>query len=199
MFNSFLAFLSKACTFSGFERFLCWKSRNYSQIYLSGITNYWDSILTLYIMWGAFSLFVFFSFFLSCFFLFLLVFSLTDIKDPSDGTGEEIIIFLVFHFHPLTNIHLVHRDFYHLFLLDLFVITRMIADETSSPLWMQLSRSYWHFKVTLWRFEFISSFYYIVNALTIWDLHPYQPTSIYHTYQALTLAITCPLTVSQNV
>ena len=133
MFNSFLAFLFKACTFSGFERFLCWKSRNYSKIYLSGITNYWDSILTLYIMWGAFSLFVFFSFFLSCFFLFLSVFSLTDIKDPSDGTGEGIIIFLVFHFHPLTNIHLIHRDFYHLFLLDLFVITRLIVDGTSSP------------------------------------------------------------------
>ena len=142
--------------------------------------------------------FVFFSFFLSCFFLFLSVFSLTDTKDPSDGTREGIIIF-VFHFHPLTNIHLVHRDFYHLFLLDLFVITRMIADETSSPLWMQLSRSYWHFKVTLWGFEFIPSFYYIVNVWTIWDLHPYQPPSIYHTYQALTLAITCPLTVSQNV
>ena len=28
------------------------------------------------------------------------------------------------------NIHLVHLDFYHLLLLDLFVITRLIADET---------------------------------------------------------------------
>ena len=75
MFNSLLAFCFwKACTFSSFERFLCWKSRNYSQIYLSGIINYWGSILTLYITWGAFSLVcvlsVFFSFFLSCFFLF---------------------------------------------------------------------------------------------------------------------------------
>ena len=43
------------------------------------------------------------------------------------GKGEEIIIFLVFHFHLLTNIHLVHRDFYYLFLINLFVITR--ADE----------------------------------------------------------------------
>ena len=75
MFNSLLAFCFwKACTFSSFERFLCWKSRNYSQIYLSGIINYWGSILTLYITWGAFSLVcvlsVFFSFFLSCYFSF---------------------------------------------------------------------------------------------------------------------------------
>ena len=42
------------------------------------------------------------------------------------GTGEGIIICLVFHFHPLTNIHLTHRDFYHLFLLDLSVITRLM-------------------------------------------------------------------------
>ena len=75
MFNSLLAFCFwKACTFSSFERFLCWKSRNYSQIYLSGIINYWGSILTLYITWGAFSLVcvlsVFFLFFLSCFFFF---------------------------------------------------------------------------------------------------------------------------------
>ena len=132
MFNSLLAFCFwKACTFSSFERFLCWKSRNYSQIYLSGIINYWGSILTLYITWGAFSLV--FSFFLSCFFLFLSVFSLTDTKNSQNGTEEGIIIFFVFRVHPLTNIHLVHRDFYHLFLFDLFVITRLIADETSSP------------------------------------------------------------------
>ena len=74
MFNSLLAFCFwKACTFSSFERFLCWKSRNYSQIYLSGTMNYWGSILTSYITWGAFSLVcvlsVFF-FFLSSFFSF---------------------------------------------------------------------------------------------------------------------------------
>ena len=75
MFNSLLAFCFwKACTFSSFERFLWWKFTNNSQIYLSGIINYWDSILTLYITWGVFSLVcvlsVFFSFFLSCFFFF---------------------------------------------------------------------------------------------------------------------------------
>ena len=46
---------------------------------------------------------------------------------------EGIIIFLFFHFQPLTNIHLVNRDFYHFFLIDLFVITRLITDETCSP------------------------------------------------------------------
>ena len=49
------------------------------------------------------------------------------------GKGEGIIIFFVFHFHPLRNIHLVYRYLYHFFLLDLFVITRVIADETESP------------------------------------------------------------------
>ena len=49
------------------------------------------------------------------------------------GMGEEIIVFLAFHFHPLTSIHLVHRDFYHFFLINISIITRLIADETSSP------------------------------------------------------------------
>ena len=49
--------------------FRCWKSRNYSQIYISGIINYWGSILTLYITWGAFRvvfLFLFPVFFVFC-------------------------------------------------------------------------------------------------------------------------------------
>ena len=33
----------------------------------------------------------------------------------------------------LMNIHLNHGDFYHLFLLDLFVITRLIAADTWYP------------------------------------------------------------------
>ena len=47
--------------------------------------------------------------------------------------GEGIIVFLVVYFHSLTNIHLVHRDFYHFFLVNVFVIKRLIDDETSSP------------------------------------------------------------------
>ena len=49
------------------------------------------------------------------------------------GMGEGIFVFLFFHFHPLTNIHLVHRDFYHFSLINLFIITRLIAYKTSSP------------------------------------------------------------------
>ena len=128
MFNSLLAFFFwKACTFSSFERFLCWKSRNYSQIYLSRIINYWDSILTLYITWGAFSLVCF----LSVLFFFFPWQTLTI--HNIGGTGEKIIIFLLLHFHPLAKIHLIHRDFYLLFLLDLFVITRLTPDEAFSP------------------------------------------------------------------
>ena len=84
MFNSLLAFFFwKTCTFSSFKGFLCWKSRNYSQhflskfsseIYLFRIINYWRSIFTLYLTWRAFSLVwvlsVFFSIFVSSFFSF---------------------------------------------------------------------------------------------------------------------------------
>ena len=149
MFNSLLAFSS--CIFfffSIFERFLYWKSRHYSssflqkfssEIFLSWIINYWGSVLhTLYLTWGAFSLIcvlsVFFFFLSSFSFLFLSVLPLTDTNDSQNNKNVEgIIIFLVFHFHLLTNIHLVHWDFYHFFLIDLFVITRLIADETCSP------------------------------------------------------------------
>ena len=106
-----------------------------SEIYLSRIINYWGSVLhTSYLTWGALSLVcvlsVFFFFLSSFSFLFL---PLTDTNDSQNNKNVEgIIIFLVFHFHLLTNIHLVHWDFYHFFLIDLFVITRLIADETCS-------------------------------------------------------------------
>ena len=50
-----------------------------------------------------------------------------------EGNGEKVIIFLVFYVHLLTNFHLVYQDFYHFFLIDLYVISRLIADETCSP------------------------------------------------------------------
>ena len=63
MFNSLLAFCFwKACFSQVLKDFRCWKSRNYSQIYISGIINYWGSILTLYITWGAFRVVFFFLF-----------------------------------------------------------------------------------------------------------------------------------------
>ena len=71
IFNSLLEICFwKACTFSSSERFFCCKSRNYFQIHLSGIMNYWGSILTLYIRWGAFSLVCVLSVFFSFLFFF---------------------------------------------------------------------------------------------------------------------------------
>ena len=96
MFNSLLAFYFwKAYTFSSFERFLCWKSRNYSQIYLSGIINYWGSMLTLYITLEAFSLVcvlsVFFSFFHSSlfFYFFYRYFPWQTLTIQKMGRGRE--------------------------------------------------------------------------------------------------------------
>ena len=49
------------------------------ELYFSWISNYWGSIFTLYLTWGAFSLVCVLSvFFLSFFFLFQSVFSLTE-------------------------------------------------------------------------------------------------------------------------
>ena len=53
--------------------------------------------------------------------------------------------------------------------------------------------------VRIWVHIKLPLFYYKANALKNWDLHPYPPLSIYHTYPVLPLATTCPLTVSQNV
>ena len=96
MFNSLLAFCFwKAYTFSSFERFLCWKSRNYSQIYLSGIINYWGSMLTFYITLEAFSLVcvlsVFFSFFHSSlfFYFFYRYFPWQTLTIQKMGRGRE--------------------------------------------------------------------------------------------------------------
>ena len=99
MFNSLLAFCFwKACIFSSFERFLCWKFRNYCQIYLSGIINYWDSIIhdVRSVQFGLCSIHIFFflSFFLSCFFLFLSVFSLIDTKIHKMGRERKSLFFL---------------------------------------------------------------------------------------------------------
>ena len=111
----------------------------FSEIYLSQIINYWGSIFTLHLTWGAFSvvcvLSVFF-FFLSSFSnLFFYWYSLWQTLPIHRiiGKGEGIIIFLVFHFLLLTNISLVHRDFYYFFLIDLFAIIRLTADGTCSP------------------------------------------------------------------
>ena len=106
---------------------------NYPQIYSSWIINYWGSILTLYIRWGLLSLVCVLSiiFFFLLFFFFYWHFPWQTLTIRRDRRGNHY--FCCFHFHPLTNIQLIHRDFYQLFLLNQFVITRLISDETCSP------------------------------------------------------------------
>ena len=96
IFNSLIAFsFWKAFTFTSFERFLCWRSKLlpalFSRNFLkSWIVNYWGSIFTLYLAWGAFSLVCVLSvyFFLLSFFYFfpfLSVLSVTDTKDSQNS------------------------------------------------------------------------------------------------------------------
>ena len=165
MFNSFLAFCFwKAFTFSSFERFLCWKSRNYSQIYLSGIINYWGSILTLYITWGAFSLVcvlsVFFSSFLSCFvFFFYRYFHWQTRFIRWDGReNNNCPCFSL----PAPNEYSFNSSrFLSLFTWSICNYQTYSWWDLFAFLWMQLSRSYWlwHFQVTLLGFEFISKYH----------------------------------------
>ena len=152
----------KACTFSSFHRFLCWQSRNYSQQFSVEIC-FWDIIPNV----GLFCIRIFFlsSFFFSFYWYFPWQ-TLTIHRIA--GMGEGIIVFLVSHIHPLTNIYLVHGDFYHLFFVsicncetdswwDFFSLEICILFAFSL---IQSSRSYWltHFKVTLWGFELISNY-----------------------------------------
>ena len=68
------------------------------------------------VWFGLYSIRIFFlSFFLLLFFLYRLFPWQTLTIHSIAGKGEGIIIFLVFYFHPLTNIHLVHQDFYDFF------------------------------------------------------------------------------------
>ena len=129
MFNSLLAFFfCKACTSSSFQRFSVenlettpsnFLPKFFCEIYLSTIINYWGSICALHLTWGAFRLVcvvsVFFSFFLLIFFFCWYFPWQTLTIHKIAGMGEGIIVFLVLHFHPLTNIHLVHWDFYYFF------------------------------------------------------------------------------------
>ena len=112
-------------------------SKFLSETFLPRIIHYRGSIFTLCLTWGAFSLVCALSaFFFPFFFVFFFYryFSWQTLTIHSiTGKGEEVLIFHVFHFHLLANIHLVHGDFYRFCLIDLFVITRLIGDETCSP------------------------------------------------------------------
>ena len=91
------------------------------------------------------------------------------------GKGEGIIIFFVFHFRPLRNIHLVHRYLYHFFLLDLFVITSdswwdLISLEIC--IFIDAIKSEQSDIVRIRAHIKLSPFYYKTNALTNQDLNP---------------------------
>ena len=179
MFNSLLAFCFwKAGTFSSFERFLCWKSWKYSQIYLSGIINYWGSILTLYITWGAFSLVCVLSVFFSVFLFFLFFYwyfpwqTLRFIRWDGRGINYFSCFWL-----PPANEHSFNSSRF----LPL-VFTRCICNYQIDSwwdffsldicilfafLWMQLSRSYWPCDiVTLWGCELISNYHPSITKRT---------------------------------
>ena len=145
MFNSSLLgfFIWKACMFSCFHWFLCWKSGNCSQQFFLKI--FWRSIyLQLLVIdvvfvhytepkeWSVWFMY-YPCFFFFIYFLLLLVFSLTNTNKVQRmaGMGEGINVFLVF--HSLMNLHLVHQDFYYFFLINPFVITRLMTSETFSP------------------------------------------------------------------
>ena len=97
-----------------------------SEIYLSWIVNYWGSIFTLYLMWVALSLVCVLSvFFLSFFFYWYFCWQ-TLTSHGIERKGKRIVIFLIFHFHQLIIIYLVHRDFYHLFLINRSICNNQI-------------------------------------------------------------------------
>ena len=143
--------------------------------------------------------------FLSIFFSFLSVFSLTDINDSEDrrdGRGNHYFScfplppanehsFNSSRFLPLIFTRSICNyqtdSWWDLFSLDICILFAF--------LWMHLSRSYWlwHFKVTvrIWAHIKLSPFYYKANALTNWDLHTLSSLSIYHTHPVLPLAATC--------
>ena len=138
MWNSLLAFFFwKAWTSSSFQKFLWWKSRNYSQqfslesFFLRSIYLQLLIIEVVYLMGVAFSLVWVVSVFFFLFYWHFFWQTLTIQRIA--GVLKRMIVLFVFYFHLLTNIHLVHRNFYHFFLANLFLITRLIADETSSP------------------------------------------------------------------
>ena len=159
----------KHAPFSHFQRFLCEKSKNYPQIYLPRIINYWGSILILYIIWGAFSLVCVLSIFF--FFLYFLFFSffyryfpwqtLAIWKDgkrnyyfscfplaPANEHSFNISRFLPFIFTQSICNYQIDR-WWVLFFLDIYILFAF--------LWMRLSRG--HLKVTLWGFELISNYH----------------------------------------
>ena len=144
-------------------------------IYL-GIINYWDSIFTLYLTWGAFKL--------ACvlFLLFLSVFSLTDTNDSHDSwerRGKHYLScfpllpsykysFSSSRFPPLLfNLSVCNYQtdsWWGLFSLDLYFICIFI-DAIKSELLTFIFQSD---IVRIWAHIKISLFCYKSNGLTNW-------------------------------
>ena len=176
MFN-YLHFFWKAYTFLSFERFLCWKFRNYSQhvfskfsadIYLE-LLIIGGSIFTLYLASAAFSLVcvgsIFFSFFF--FFFFYQYFPWRILKIQRDSREPRGSYYFSF---PLP---LAHEYSFSSSRFSPVRFNWSICNCPTDSWWdlfsrvlfvfslMQLSRSYWlsQFKVTLWGFELISNYH----------------------------------------
>ena len=191
MFNSLLAFFVwKACPFSSFERFLCWKSRTtprsiYLDLLIIGIVFWYYTQREVHSVWFVLYPY-FFSFFLSSYFLFLPVFSLIETNDSWDrwdGRGNHY--FSRFPLPPANEYSFNSTRFM------LLIFTLSICNYQTDSWWdlfslaiyilfaflrMLLSRSdwFWHFKLTvrIWAYIKLSLFYYKANALTQWDLYP---------------------------
>ena len=167
--------------------------------------SYWNSIFTLYLTWGAFSLVCVLSNIVFFFFV-LSVFSLLDTNDSQDSRKRRgNHCFTCF---PFTNIHLVHQDFYHFFyqsicnyqtasLWDLFSLEICILFAFSL---VQLSRSYW-LHISKLHCEDLTSYQIITLLLQSERLTlTLLVTTVYlYTYPTLHLATAYLLSVCQNV
>ena len=135
------------------------------------------------IQFGLCSISIFISFFFA-FLLFLSVFSLTDTDGSWDGTGNNY--FACFPLPPTKHSFNWSR------FLPLIFTQSICSYETYSWwdldicillafLWMQLSRSYrlWHFKVTLWEFEFISNCHPSITKRTPYQRLTPLPVTVY--------------------
>ena len=112
-----------------------------SDIHLSPIINYWGSIFMLYLTWRAFSVVCVLS--TSFFFLSFSFFSTGIFPDRhkrltgSQGRERGILYFSYFPLPPAQEHSLSSSRFlsllFSLYLIDLFVITTLITDNTCSP------------------------------------------------------------------
>ena len=160
--QSITAYFLKACTFSSFERFHRWKSRNYFQYFSL------DIIVEVFLyhtkrkersIWFVFYL-SFFSFFLFFFFYRYFPWQIITIHRMAENR-QVIIIFHAFHFQPLTNIHNQTYSWYDLLSLEICILFAFWLMQLS---WSDIVRILAHFKLL--------PFYYTKNALTNWDLQP---------------------------